>query len=431
MKKFGGNVSVQVLLHILRVDIVDSETSTTQQKGKGKSKKSPKFHIDTGFETPAFLCDTFGVMISMLDVVDFEKDKEEFEGLGLGGFGHEYRRRSLKALRLAMNHMEAPATTTKVNFNVNCTSVNQHVNMSMLRLAHQFVTMIENINETRTELKGVTNIDLSSYKTHRKQDSKGSSTATGTDTQSVGPMEVPKMSDLETPLSDLPKVIGSESMTSQQITSSYQISSIRPDKLSLTKSPWKLSARKQQEKGKFELLGSKFGTETMEEPSGIQAQSPPFSLNLSDTVPVEVPDTSSPALAEKTIVDEIRENTPKCWRTLYHLLDLYSTMPETKTLGSRPAQSRLSVIDEEPEKVSQTHSLPQPSSALKVNREDLDTVERQPLTRLTPPPPTTTTTTRVIPRTYTGNTFTQSMYCYHIYAILVNSFEHCIITLIN
>ncbi|KAH3829810.1 hypothetical protein DPMN_103039 [Dreissena polymorpha] len=43
-------------------------------------------------------------------------------------------------------------------------------------------------------------------------------------------------------------------------------------------------------------------------------------------------DTSSPAVAEKTIFDEIKAETPKCWRTLYHMLELYSTIPETKTI---------------------------------------------------------------------------------------------------
>ena len=65
MKKFGGNVSITGLLQTLRIDIVDSETldRKPKQKGKGKSRKLPKFHIDTGLDMPAFLCDTFMVMI--------------------------------------------------------------------------------------------------------------------------------------------------------------------------------------------------------------------------------------------------------------------------------------------------------------------------------------------------------------------------------
>ncbi len=61
--------------------------------------------------------------------------------------------------------------------------VSQHVNMPLLRLAHQFVSMIENINETRVELEGQKPASFE-YKTHRKQDSK-SSTGTGTESQAT------------------------------------------------------------------------------------------------------------------------------------------------------------------------------------------------------------------------------------------------------
>ena len=77
---------------------------------------------------------------------------------------------------------------------------------------------------------------------------------------------------------------------------------------------------------------------------------PPQSLNFSDSVNIDMGDSSSPAVAEKTIVDEIKESTPKCWRTLYHLLELYSTMPETKTVSHRPDRAQLPVIEEEAEK---------------------------------------------------------------------------------
>ena len=127
-------------------------------------------------------------------------------------------------------------------------------------------------------------------------------------------------------------------------------------------------------------------------------------------------DTSSPAVAEKTIVDEIKANTPKCWRTLYHLLDLYSTMPETKTVVRRASASRLSVIDEEPEKASQTHSLSRQvhGSTLRVGTkaalETMESIERQ--AKMTQANQGTTTVPPItLPRAaYTGNTFTQSKF---------------------
>jgi len=69
--------------------------------------------------------------------------------------------------------------------------------------------------------------------------------------------------------------------------------------------------------------------------------------SYAESVMVASGELSSPAVAERTIVDEITENTPKCWHTLYHLLELYSIMPETNAIDPRSSRSRLSVIDEE------------------------------------------------------------------------------------
>ncbi len=56
MKKFGSNVSIQGSLQTLRVDIVDSEQSSSKKKNaKGKQhkgRKFPKFSIDMGEQSP-------------------------------------------------------------------------------------------------------------------------------------------------------------------------------------------------------------------------------------------------------------------------------------------------------------------------------------------------------------------------------------------
>eukprot|EP00920_Eleutheroschizon_duboscqi_P024981 GHVT01061804.1.p1 GENE.GHVT01061804.1~~GHVT01061804.1.p1 ORF type:complete len:103 (-),score=7.87 GHVT01061804.1:98-406(-) len=93
------------------------------------------------------MCDYIGVQLGIQDIVDFEKDQEERDEM------KEWRRRSLRALKYAMDHIEAKPTTTKVHFSFHSNAVTQHVNMPLLRLVHQFVTMVENINQTRIELK--------------------------------------------------------------------------------------------------------------------------------------------------------------------------------------------------------------------------------------------------------------------------------------
>ncbi len=333
-------------------------------------------------------------MICMKDIVDFEKDAVggvgggEWGGshVGTGVGGADWRRRSVKAIKFAMEHMEAKPSTTKVHFSLNLNNISQHVNMSLLRLAHQFASMIENIIETKVELAEHKPSPYI-YKTHRKQDSKGSST--GTESQATefdstkADVTSPLSPDIDTPTPDssTPFVKKSASDTKAVLQGSPRPESKlrvkiprspsdqqRPDKLPLasaqppSKSPKKFSFRK----SKIEFFGKSTDTSntvtTTTTTSGSDSktsvatapaavQSPPHSLNLSDSVVVEMADTSSPAIAEKTIVDEIKESTPRCWRTLYSLLELYSTMPETKTLGRRISASRLSVIDEEPEKV--------------------------------------------------------------------------------
>ena len=341
-------------------------------------------------ETPAFICEGFSVMVCMKDIVDFEKDatgggaESEWGSMGPGVGGADWRRRSVKAIKFAMEHMEAKPTTTKVHFSLNVNNISQHVNMSLLRLVHQFASMIENVIDTKVELAGQKPSPYL-YKTHRKQDSKGSST--GTESQATefdsnkADVASPLSPDLDVPTPDSAtpfvhklvcdtktSVVHGSPRPAPKLRSKEDHSSLdqqRPDKLLFasshppSKSPKKFSFRK----SKLEFfVKSTDTTNTVttttitsgsegKSSGGVGISSPPHSLNLSDSVAIEIADTSSPAIAEKTIVDEIKENTPRCWRTLYSLLELYSTMPETKTLGRRISASRLSVIDEEPEKV--------------------------------------------------------------------------------
>ena len=361
MQKFGGNLSVKGKLVSLRIDIAEAENVLNKRstgKGKSRSKKLPRFHIDTGLAQPAFHFDTFVVTLGMKDIVDFEKEPEDMSHL-------EGNRKSVRALKYAMDKLEAKPTTTQVNFSVLCAAITQHVNMPLLRLIHQFVTMIENIKETKTYLKQKRK-DEADFRTHRKQDSKGSSgsadtQSTHSESQTPGISPVVDQEGVLPSSSSLPyasSTPGSETKMGIPIPPAHLPTSIpkgdmmpeqsRPDKLNLGASHGKSPKKFSFKKGKLESL---FKTAAAD-----MSISPLRSFNLSDSVAIDVQDTSSPALAEKTIVDEIKENTPKCWRTLYHLLALYTTMPETKTIGPRRTASRLSVIAEEPEKDSSTAS---------------------------------------------------------------------------
>lgn len=361
MKKFGGDVSITGILNALRIEIVDSESNVGRKAnlgGHGKRKPLAKFLSDKHFEMPAFLCDTFAVMLSMKDVVDFEKDKQKEKVKNTAADAAEdasdSRKKTWNAVMLALDQMETKPTTTKANFSVSCQSITQHVNMSLLRLVHQFVTMIENILKAQHELKD------DPMKSCLRQVAYGTSPsiatpsdeyssklvnigyhpgeASGAKANKFNEEAVGKSKDAPPG----PRATGSR-------TEKVGHPSRRPDHL-----PSLVSVQSGQSPMK-PVKGHAFA-KTVAEAQGSAVHSPLHSINLSDSIAIDMADTSSPAVAEKTIVDEIKENTPKCWKTLYHLLDLYAMMPVTKTI----TQSRLSDIEEEPDKASETHSVPFP-----------------------------------------------------------------------
>ena len=319
-------MSVQGKLYTLRVDIVDSEDKSNSARRRPAKGKRPINLEQLVCPPPAFMCDGFSVCIGIKNVIDFDRSR--------GGEGlNELRPSSLRLLRLSVSHMESKPLTTNINVSFACNAITQHVNMSLLRLVHQFVTMIKNIHETRLELEGTK--ETMNFKTHKKQDS-----SSGTESQMDDQDKVPKQAaipDLDISQADITCSDHNTDDTLHEIKGSPLIGSgVRRFSL---------------KRPKLELIGGQ--TVSSEDgPSvvpSVTVQSPQ-SLNWSDSAVVEIPDTSSPALAEKSIIDEINDSTPKCWKTLYHLVDLYSTMPETKTVLKKTAPSRLSVIDEEPEK---------------------------------------------------------------------------------
>lgn len=315
MKKFGGALSLEGKLEFLKIEISDSG----RRKSKGKSKKHHTRLLNLTDEMPAFLCQDFCVSVGMKDVIDFES-KEAGEPFDPNC-----------QLNFAMHKLEAKPTTLQVNFTINCNSVTQHVDMPLLRLIHQFVTMAENVEETRNELKQCHNADQWT-KTHRKQESKGSNSSA--DTQHSDTSDGPSPVSIETIQNVWKSPDSSVKLPTVDTSNISNVSSVGSEGspgIATTKSPQRADEDKE---GKRSQPGA--------------VLTPPQSLNLSETVTIDIEETSSPAVTEKTFIDEINATTPKCWKTLCHLLELYSTMPEPKTVKRKPS-SKLPVIEEEPE----------------------------------------------------------------------------------
>ncbi|ESO10150.1 hypothetical protein HELRODRAFT_168014 [Helobdella robusta] len=326
MEKFGGELSVLADLKEIRIDIVDSETMI-----RSKTLKKRLITKSTGLRVrPTFLCKSFCINLSMVDVFDFEENeqanKEEDEKLKEGGglevgdsgrsthsarnFDHEpVLLKTVHLLKDTVEQIEVKPTTTKVIFGLTSQSVNQHVNMSLLRLVHQFVTMVENVAKTKSDLQRDTPETFSTPP----------SAGINETTSPFFTLNNPSKSQntvLDAPKSK-PFFPGAESNVKRKHIDK-QLDSV--------------------EKG----YGAYAGYE--QEDINVLPQS--LKRQQQSNVAV-VTNVATPVLAgnqHKVLFSDIKENTPKCWKTMYHLINLYNNMPEMMKTIERPA---LSVVEDE------------------------------------------------------------------------------------
>lgn len=61
-----------------------------------------------------------------------------------------------------------------------------------------------------------------------------------------------------------------------------------------------------------------------------------INLNEGMGTPITMSSPSGSAMDRATVSsDKSMTNTGRCWKTIYHLIDLYSNMPDTKTINHR------------------------------------------------------------------------------------------------
>lgn len=58
-------------------------------------------------------------------------------------------------------------------------------------------------------------------------------------------------------------------------------------------------------------------------------------MNLSDVSQITSPTSVLDRRVSVKSKEESISVTQKCWKTMYHLLDLYATMPHTRTIAHR------------------------------------------------------------------------------------------------
>ncbi|XP_054257192.1 bridge-like lipid transfer protein family member 1 [Macrosteles quadrilineatus] len=178
-------------------------------------------------------------------------------------------------------------SNTALNVSVSVRYISQQVNMPLLRLLHQISNMYQNVKETQSELR------------EQQPDNK---VVAKTPPAVVSALDGPEMSiPLMTTVPDLDK---------GRLPFPHSPSETKP----ITSPASSVRSRHTSFAERLRSTG----------------RSVRGYLNLGESAPL-----AAPGLA----VNKEESVTPRCWKTVYYLLDLYATMPETKTI----AHSRFSV----------------------------------------------------------------------------------------
>ncbi|XP_058888337.1 bridge-like lipid transfer protein family member 1 isoform X4 [Acipenser ruthenus] len=128
---FGEHLSFSGTLECLRADIVDSDTSKERKK---RSKRRGAMNPPPLDFKPALMFETFSI-----NAVVMEKSISTPQNSTSALSFHDLNRRHYN--------------TFHCNFTISCQSISQHVDMALVRLIHQFSTMIDDIKATQTDIK--------------------------------------------------------------------------------------------------------------------------------------------------------------------------------------------------------------------------------------------------------------------------------------
>ncbi|XP_023376197.1 uncharacterized protein KIAA1109 homolog [Pteropus vampyrus] len=129
---FGEHLSFSGTLDCLRADIVDSDTAK-ERKGK-RARRQGHVNLPPLEFKPALMLETFSI-----SAVVMERSVCAPQGSAGALPFHDLSKRYY--------------STFHCNFTISCQSISQHVDMALVRLIHQFSTMIDDIKATQTDIK--------------------------------------------------------------------------------------------------------------------------------------------------------------------------------------------------------------------------------------------------------------------------------------
>ncbi|KAJ7406763.1 hypothetical protein WISP_131579 [Willisornis vidua] len=129
---FGEHLSFSGTLDCLRADIVDSDTAK-ERKSK-RARRQGAVNLPPLEFKPALMLETFSI-----SAVVMEKSMCTPHNSTNALSFHDLNKRYYN--------------TFHCNFTISCQSISQHVDMALVRLIHQFSTMIDDIKATQTDIK--------------------------------------------------------------------------------------------------------------------------------------------------------------------------------------------------------------------------------------------------------------------------------------
>ena len=146
LKNLGSNVSVLTNVETFKIDIVESEFGKIHRSKRHSKSRPSRLTVETD-TTPAFICEKIYMQIDFKKVTDLGNDK---------------------MVPLYMSRAQLKRhTSSLVNFSIEIYFISQKVNMPLLRLLNQIVTMHQNVKETNEELKEKRPIDHKKSSTSR------------------------------------------------------------------------------------------------------------------------------------------------------------------------------------------------------------------------------------------------------------------------
>ncbi|KAK9751645.1 hypothetical protein QE152_g4782 [Popillia japonica] len=278
----GSNLSLVGNMETMKIDIVVSEHGKLDKKrakNKGKARMFLEINAD---ECPAFVCEKVSIELE----VDRMTDMAVSEMI-----------KTKNVLYISRGQLKNH-TSTVLHFNVGVRYISQRVNMPLLRLLHQISNMYQNVKDTQNELREQQPVEIRRPKTSASDhiDVKHHSTSTS-DLREGNTIDDGKQLTL--------KISDPSSITSQQKPVISPSPSVRSRPQSFAQ---KLRSTGKSVKGYVNLTEGGGTPLTMSSPS----------ISAFERITVS---------SDKSV--------GRCWKTIYHLLELYANMPDTKTIKHR------------------------------------------------------------------------------------------------